>query len=141
MAYIVKYCVLGHQSLTGFSVSFFWPATTSVVVAQARATKNKRRRRRRGRRHRVENKTDSESFPVKPSHHEDGCSFADQPPNDAHHLCADGNVSEELGEATPRADDRSHGQVVEMLERGDSIEPAVTKLSLSDVHIDSYMYD
>ena len=30
------------KSLMGVSVSFFWPATTSVGAAQARATKNKR---------------------------------------------------------------------------------------------------
>ena len=61
----------------------------------------------------------------------------DPPPNDAHHpLCADGDVS--LGEATPRVDSsHDQAQVIETLNR-DSIEPAVTKLSLSDVHNDSH---
>ena len=75
-------------------------------------------------------------MPIKSSHHNVGYS-CDPPPNDAHHpLCTDGDVS--LREATPRADGSyDQAQVVEALNR-DSIETAVTKLSLSDVHIDSH---
>ena len=118
----------------GFPVSFFWPATTSVVATQAHATKNKRRRRRG--KHRVENKKSREILLVKSSDHEVSCSY-DPPPYDAHHpLCADDDIS--LGESTPRADgNHDQAQVVEALKR-DSSEPAVTKLSLSDVHIDSH---
>ena len=66
------------------SATIYWPATTSVVAAQARATKTSkcRRRRRRGK-HRVENQKSEEILPVQSFH-----------PNDAHHpLCADGDVS------------------------------------------------
>ena len=120
------------KSLTGFSVSFFCLATTYVVVAHwARTTKNKWKERRG--KHRVENE---EILPIKSSHHNVGYS-CDPPPNDAHHpLYADSDIS--LGEATPRVDgSHDQAQVVEGL-NCDSIETAVTKLSLSDVHIDSH---